>query len=330
MPNTMPVADNQPDVSGSATPGHVPPAEIVITGDRGWHLPNLAELWRFRDLFVYLGWRDVKVRYKQSVLGAAWAIIQPVAMMLVFTAVLGRISNRSSGDIPYPIFVYTGLLPWTLFASALNSSANSIIGSERLITKVFFPRLIIPIAAVGYAIIDFLVALGVLLALMLWYKVMPTWSLLLAPLPIILLVAASLAAGTILSAFNVIYRDFRHALPFLVQIWMLATPTIYLPPAVAAERTTSESAVSSAATSDTPADEKLSAEKPNAAGQSGAMAFLRVANPPLGLIRFFRATVLGGPLPWTELIAPTVVSLLGLLVSCMVFQRLEDSFADVI
>jgi lipopolysaccharide transport system permease protein len=276
------------------------PPLTVIRPPRGWQLLNLRELWQFRDLLYFLTWRDVKVRYKQTVLGAAWAILQPALMMVVFTIFFGRLANVPSGGVAYPLFVYAGLLPWIFFATAVASAGNSVVGSERLITRVYFPRLAIPFTAVAAAVVDFLLAFGLLVVLMLCYGVVPGWALLLVPLFFALIVLAALGVGTLLAALNVSYRDFRYVIPFLIQLWMFATPTVYM---------------------------DLSAD---GAEPSRAVQALLAVNPLTGLVAAFRAATLGGDLPWGQVgISAALVA--GLfLAGCLYFRRVEDNFADVI
>ncbi|HEV3344973.1 MAG TPA: ABC transporter permease, partial [Pirellulales bacterium] len=199
-------------------------ALTVIRPDAGWQAIGWRELWRYRELLYFLAWRDVKVRYKQTALGAAWAILQPALMMAVFTIFFGRLAHVDSGGLPYPLFAFLGLLPWTFFVTAIASAGNSVVGSERLITKVYFPRLLIPFASVGAALVDLAVAFSMLAALMLWYGVPPAWGWLFAPGILALLTLAALGTGALLAALNVAYRDVRYVIPFLVQLWMFATP----------------------------------------------------------------------------------------------------------
>ncbi|MBY0522444.1 MAG: ABC transporter permease [Gemmataceae bacterium] len=285
-----PSATADPVASGAAS-------TTVITASGGWQLINVRELWQFRELIYFLVWRDVKVRYKQTVLGAAWAILQPAMMMIVFTIFFSSLAHVPAGDLPYPVFVYAGLLPWTFFANAVSSAGNSVVGSERLISKVYFPRLAVPLAAVGAAVVDFIIAFGLLLVLMLAYGILPGPELLLVPVffGVILLVAQGV--GTLLAALNVAYRDFRYVLPFLIQLWMFATPTVYM----------------------------QLPEEPTGLAQA-ALA----CNPLLALIAAFRAAVLGGPIPWGACAIATVVALGMLFFGCLYFRKVEDSFADII
>jgi lipopolysaccharide transport system permease protein len=263
----------------------------------GWQLVNVRELWQFRELIYFFIWRDVKIRYKQTALGAAWAVLQPLLMMVVFTVFFGRMAGLSSGDLPYPLFAFAGLLPWTFFATAMASSANSVVASERLVTKVYFPRLAIPISAVGAATVDFLIAFGMLGLLMAWFGVAPSPGLLLAPLIFAVIFLAALGIGTALAALTVAYRDFRYVIPFLVQVWMFATPTVYMLPG---------------------------------ARVSGGLGALLALNPMTSLIQSFRAACLGGPIPWAGFAASTACVVVVLLAGCFYFRKVEDRFADII
>jgi lipopolysaccharide transport system permease protein len=264
---------------------------------RGWQFINFRELWQFHELIFFLVWRDVKVRYKQTALGAAWAILQPLSMMFVFTIFLGRMAGVSSGKMPYPLFVYAGLIPWTFFAAAIAGAGNSVVGSERLITKIYFPRLALPFAAVGAAVVDFMIAFCLLIPMVLYYRAVPGPALLLAPVVFGLIMLAGLGIGTLLAALNVAYRDFRYVISFLIQIWMFATPTIYMQPK-------------------------------NTEG--GWVQLLLRLNPMTSLIATFRASIVGGPIQWIPLTYAAGVVLLIFAASCLYFRKVEDSFADVI
>jgi lipopolysaccharide transport system permease protein len=200
---------------------------LLIQPSRGWIPLNLAELWQYRELLYFLVWRDVKVRYKQTALGAAWAIIQPVFTMVVFSVFFGRLAGMPSDGVPYPIFAYTALVPWTFFANALTQASNSIAGSSNLITKVYFPRLVVPLASVLSGIIDFVLAFGVLVLLMAWYGIGVSMKLLWLPALVGLAVITALAVSLWLSALNVEYRDVRYTVPFVTQFWLFATPVAY-------------------------------------------------------------------------------------------------------
>ncbi len=274
------------------------PAETVIGPAQAWQLINVRELWRFRELLFFLIWRDVKIRYKQTVLGAAWAILQPAMMMVVMTIFFSRMAKVESDErFPYPVFVYAGLLPWTFFATAIANSANSIVVAERLITKVYFPRLAIPFSSVGAAVVDFVIALGLLVVMMMINGIVPGPGLLALPLIFAIIMLAAVGVGTLLAALNVSYRDFRYVVPFMIQVWMFATPTIYMQP------------------------------KEDATGLGW---FLLNFNPMAGLISAFRAACLGGTIPWAQLGVATVVVLLVLFAGCFWFRKVEDNFADII
>jgi lipopolysaccharide transport system permease protein len=200
---------------------------VRIRPSTGWRSLNLSELWRYRELLWFLAARDIKLRYKQTVLGVAWAVIQPLLTMIVFSIFFGRLGGIPSDGIPYPLFALCALLPWQLFAYALTQSSNSVVNEQRLITKVYFPRLIVPISSVLSGLMDFGVALLLLFAMMAWYGVAPGWAVVTVPLFVLLAVAAALAVGLWLAALNVQYRDFRYTIPFLTQFWMFASPVAY-------------------------------------------------------------------------------------------------------
>jgi len=202
-----------------------------------------------------------------------------------------------AGDLPYPLFVYAGLLPWSFFATAIANSANSVVGSERLITKIYFPRLSIPFSAVGAAVADFCIAFGLLLGMMFWYRVMPGLGLLLVPVLLICFTMAAAGVGTLLAALNVAYRDFRYVVPFMIQLWMFATPTIYMDPT---------------------------------ANGAGTYDYLLIVNPLSPLVAAFRSAVLGGPIPWIPMTIAAGASLAMFLAGCLYFRRVEDTFSDVI
>ncbi len=281
------------------------PSETIIRPSSGWQFLDIRQLWQFRDLIYFLIWRDVKVRYKQTVLGVAWAVLQPTLMMIVFTIFFRNLASVSSGDLPYPVFVFAGLLPWTFFATGLTSGGNSVVGSEQLITKIYFPRLAVPFAAVGAALVDFAISFVLLLVLMASFGVWPGWSILLAAPVFLLIVLATAGMATLLAALNVKYRDFRYVIPFLVQVWMFATPTIYMELFAGAEETGA------------------------AAGASRLHAWLAL-NPLTGLVAAFRSAVLGSPMPWDLLASAAVISILLFLAGCLYFRKVEDSFADII
>ncbi len=200
---------------------------LRIAPSKGWVPLKLNELWEYRELLYFLVWRDIKVRYKQTALGAAWAIIQPFLTMVVFSIFFGSLGKMPSDGIPYPIFAFAALVPWGFFANGLSQSSNSLVGSSHLITKVYFPRLIVPLGAVFSGIVDFLVAFAVLLAMMLYYGLLPSLNILWLPLFVLLALVTSLGVGLWLSALNVEYRDVRYVVPFITQFWLFATPIAY-------------------------------------------------------------------------------------------------------
>jgi lipopolysaccharide transport system permease protein len=208
-------------------PSRPPVSVTVIRPSRGWVPINFHELWHYRELLYFLTWRDLKVRYKQTVLGALWAIIQPVFTMAVFSLFFGRLAKVPSDGIPYPLFALSGLIPWQLFAYALTQSSNSVVANKNLVSKVYFPRLIVPLAAVLSGLVDFGIAFGVLLVMFVFYGFVPSPALAMIPLAIILTIFSALAVGLWLSALNVRYRDVQYTIPFLTQLWMFATPIAY-------------------------------------------------------------------------------------------------------
>lgn len=265
---------------------------VVVEARKSWVGINLRDLWAYRELLYFLTWRDVKVRYKQTAIGAAWAILQPLLLMLIFNFFIARLGGISSGNVPYPLFAYAGLLPWTFFANAVTSSGNSLVGSTNLITKVYFPRVFIPAAAVAAGLVDMAIAFGLLIVLMIYYGVGFHLNMLLLPLVIILTTLLALGVGMLMSALNVKYRDIRYALPFMIQVWMFASPVIY------------------------PLPEKWHA--------------LLSLNPMTGIIEGFRAALFGQPLNWSPLALSAIITLALLVSSAFAFSRMERSFADVI
>ena len=256
---------------------------------------ELRDLWAHRDLFFFLARRDVKVRYKQTVLGIAWAILQPLSTMVVFTLLFGHLAHMPSDGEPYAIFSYAGLLPWNFFNAAVSSSSNSLVGNANLITKVYFPRLVIPGAAVAAALVDFLIASVILFLMMPWYGVAFRPSLLMFPVLTLVTTLAALGTGMWMSALNVKYRDVRYALPFALQIWMFATPIIY-PISLLPER----------------------------------WRWLLRLNPLSGAIAGYRAAIFGRPFPWADLAFATAVAIAFLIYSAYAFRRMEMEFADII
>ncbi len=276
----------------------VEPQVTVIERRPGWQVINFREIWRYRELLLILTWRDIKVRYKQTVLGIAWAVIQPLTMMLFFSLFLGRVAGMDSSGIPYPVFVFAGLLPWIFFSGAIVASAQSVVGNQSLVTKIYFPRLLIPLSSAGAFFVDLLIGFVILIALMAAYGIIAgLWSLVTVPLIVCGLVVAALGMGILLAALTVEYRDFRHIVPFLVQLWMFATPSIYM------------NAI-------------------DVAGPRGAV--ILPFNPAYGLIANFRAAVLGRPLDMYSLTVSTSVAVALLLAGCLYFRRVERGFADIV
>jgi len=268
----------------------------VIQARPGWQVVDLAEAWRFRELLFFLVWRDVKVRYKQTILGATWAILQPFAQMVVLSIIFGRMVDMPTGGIPYPLFAFAGLLPWTFFSNAVASAANSVVGNQNLITKVYFPRLFVPASAIGVSFVDFCIALGMLFVLMLYYRVAPGLALVLAPVLMLGLTAAAFGFGTLLSALTVAYRDFRYVVPFMVQLWMFATPCVFM----------------------------------DATSVGPRWLAILPLNPAYGLILNFRNAALNRPLDVYSLSVSCAVALVMVVVGCLYFRRVERTFADII
>jgi lipopolysaccharide transport system permease protein len=267
----------------------------VIEPGRGRRWLDLRELWAYRELLIVLTMRDIKVRYKQTVLGVAWAILQPFMTMVVFTIFFGHLANMPSDGFPFPIFVYSALVPWTFFANAISNLSNSVVGSAHLVSKVYFPRLIIPLSTIGVGIVDFGVAASILLAMMLFYGVGWSLNLLMAPVLSLAIIFTALGAGTCLSAMTVSYRDLRYVVPFMVQLWMFVTPVVYPASLVPAQ-----------------------------------WRWLFYLNPMSGLIEGFRSVFLAKPFDFFGLAISAGVAIGLLLVGVAYFERVERRFADII
>ncbi len=284
-------------------PRPAPAEEVVLLRPRkGWQPVRLAELWRYRELLVFLAWRDVKVRYKQTALGIGWAVLQPLFMMILSSVIFGGLARISSGDVPYPLFALCGLLPWQLFAYALSQASSSVVAEQNLITKVYFPRIIVPLSSVLSGLVDFVIAFALLLGMTAYYGTMgypvapPGWRILAVPLLVLLALAAAVAVGLWLSALTVQYRDFRHTLPFLTQFWFFATPVVY-PSSLIPER----------------------------------WRLLYGLNPMAGVVDGFRWALLAKAEPPGALLWASVASVAVLLVGGLFyFRRMERSFADVV
>ncbi|MDH4152470.1 MAG: ABC transporter permease [Nitrospira sp.] len=265
-----------------------------IRPSRGWATMNLKEVWEYRELLYFLAWRDIKVRYKQTVLGVAWAALQPVFTLIIFSVIFGWLVKVPSDDVPYPFFAFCALLPWQLFTSSMSATSNSLVANQHLITKIAFPRLVIPLSAAVVSLLDFSIAFLVLLAMMVFYKITPTIAMLTLPIFILLTMATAFGIGTWLSSLNVKYRDVRHILPFLTQGWMFATPVLY---------------------------SSILVPEP--------WRLLYALNPMVGAIEGFRWALLGtnnasGPM----VLVSTSVTVMLLLSGVCYFHRKERTFAD--
>ena len=273
---------------------------VVIEPRSGWAALDLAELWRFRELAYFLAWRDVKVRYKQTLLGAAWAIIQPLMLMMVFTFLRTVMAGKGAGSdwnkpYPYHVFLYAALLPWQFFSFCVVQSSQSLVGSSNLISKIYFPRLLVPVSTVGVGVLDFLVSSLILIAMMAYYKIMPDFQVLVLPIILLGLLLASIGIGTWLSALAVTYRDVRYVVPFLIQIWLFATPVLYQLDRV-------------------PEKWRL----------------LYCLNPTAGLISNFRSCLFGDPLQWDCLTTSLFSSVIVFTCGWFYFRKVERRFADIV
>jgi lipopolysaccharide transport system permease protein len=276
---------------------HPPNAPAIrIEPAKGLVAVNLRELWEYRELLYFLTWRDIKVRYKQSVLGVGWAILQPLLTTAIFTFVFGRFAGVPSNGIPYPLFSFAALLPWQYFASAVGRSGVSLVNSANLISKVYFPRLIVPLSAAFAPAVDFVITFGILVLMMFWYGIMPTWNVVFLPLFLLLAFATAMAVSLWLSALNVRYRDVGYVIPFMVQIWMFISPVAY--------------------------PSNLVPEK---------WRLLYGLNPMAGVIEGFRWALFGtSAAPDAVVIVSCVIVLLFLFGGLMYFQRTEQTFADIV
>ena len=268
---------------------------IIIEPTRSWLSLKLRDIWQYRELLYFLTWRDVKVRYKQTLIGFLWAIIQPFLKMVVFSIIFGGLAKMDSEGFPYPIFLYAGLLPWQFFGSSVSRSGESIVGSANLIKKVYFPRLIIPVASVGACLVDFAISFIILIVMMLYYSIIPTLSTFMI-LPLVLAtIFTALGVGMFISALNVAYRDFRYVLPFLVQIWMFLTPVIY-PTRIIPEN----------------------------------WRWLILLNPMAGIVDAYRSAILGKSFEWGSLGISMGMAVAIFLCGLMYFRKTERYFADIV
>lgn len=268
---------------------------IIIEPTRSWLSLKLRDIWEYRELLYFLTWRDVKIRYKQTAIGFLWAIIQPFLKMVVFSVIFGSLAKMDSEGFPYPIFLYAGLLPWQFFASSVSRGGESIVASANLIRKVYFPKLIIPIASVGACLVDFAISFIILIIMMLYYSIIPTLSIFMV-LPLILAtIFTALGVGMLISALNVAYRDFRYVLPFLVQIWMFLTPVIY-PTRIIPEN----------------------------------WRWLILLNPMAGIVDAYRSAILGKSFEWSNLGISMGMAVVIFLCGLMYFRKTERYFADIV
>ena len=275
------------------------PAAIVtiLKPSSGWRGLDLAEIWSRKELLYFLAWREVKVRYKQTLLGASWAILQPLFTMIIFTLFFGRLAKIPSDGVPYPVFAFTALVPWMFFSNGLSLASNSLVNNAQLVTKIYFPRILVPMAAVLGGLVDFLLAFILLAVMVYWYgaRIQPT--IIWVPLFLALAFVSSLAAGLWLSALNVEYRDIRHTVPFLVQMWMFATPIAY----------------------------------PSSLIKKQPWHTLYAINPMVGVVDGFRWAILGGKTrPGAILLVSSVIAVIGLITGALFFRRTEKRFADLI
>lgn len=276
-------------------PNYLTP-EIVIEPSRGWVVPGLRELWQYRELLFFLAWRDVKVRYKQATLGVAWAVIQPLVTMIIFSVIFGQLAKLPSEGIPYPVFSFTALLPWQLFSGVLTKISTSLVGNANLLSKVYFPRLILPLSAIMVGMVDFGISFLVLLGLMVYWRIVPGLAILWLPLFVLFVLFTALAVGLWLSALNVQYRDVQHLIPFLMQIWMFASPVVYSTELI----------------------------------PSGPWGAIYRLNPLAGVIQGFRWALLGSSPPGELMFVSIIIVVLLLVTGLLYFGRMEKTFADVV
>jgi lipopolysaccharide transport system permease protein len=269
---------------------------ILIKPSNGWVSLNLNDLWEYRELLYFLSWRDIKIRYKQTFLGAAWAVIQPFFTMVVFSLFFGKLAGIPSDGVPYPLFCFAALVPWTFFSNGLNQSSNSLVGNSNLITKVYFPRLVIPLASVICGTLDFLISFIVLLGLMAFYGITPTMNVFWLPFLLMLAFVTALGVGMWLSALNVQFRDVRYVVPFLTQLWLFATPIAYPSSLLPGQWRTTYG-----------------------------------LNPMVGVVEGFRWALLGtNTAPGPVIIASSLAALAILVGGAFYFRRMEKNFADIV
>ena len=273
-----------------------PVSRIVIQPRKGLFHLDLSSIWAYRELLYFLAWRDIKVRYKQTVIGAVWAILQPLMTMVIFTVIFGKLAQIPSDGLPYPLFAYAALLPWEYFSQAMSRSGVSVVNDASLVQKIYFPRLIIPLAAVVTPLVDFVLSFLILLGMMFWFRVVPTWSMMILPFLLLMALLTALSAGLWLSALNVKYRDVRYTIPFLTQFWIYASPIAY-PVSLIPEK----------------------------------WRLLYSLNPLVGVVEGFRWALLGMESPDFRLMAVSATVVLVILLGGLVyFKKTEQTFADII
>jgi lipopolysaccharide transport system permease protein len=278
-------------------PAYILPAEPIVTIQpaKAWIGLDLRDVWTHRELLYFLTWRDLKIRYKQTALGVAWVVLQPLLTTLIFTVFLGTLARVPSDSIPYPLFVYVGLMPWTFFSTSVLGGASSLVSSAHVITKVYFPRLLVPSAAIAARLVDFAIAFIILVGMMVFYQVAVTWNMLMLPVMVLLTTMLALGVGLLTAALNVRYRDVTVILPVLMQLWMFVSPVLYPASLV-----------------------------------PGKWRLVYSINPIVGIAEGFRAALLGGPFNWPSLLLSAGISIVVLVISAYTFRRFEKSFADTI
>jgi lipopolysaccharide transport system permease protein len=269
--------------------------EVILKPRSGWQLIDFAELWSARELFAFLIWRDIKIRYRQTLLGGLWALLQPLLAMLVFTFFFNRLVGVGADGVPYPVFAYTGLLLWTFFSGAVTMSSNSLIGNQVLVSKVYFPRVYIPVASIAALLLDFVIGMVLLAFLLAYYRCPITTNIVWFPIYVMGTMLAASGLGCALSALNVRFRDVKYVVPFLIQMGLFVSPVIYPLSYVPAK-------------------------------YQSVLAL----NPMVGLIAGFRHSLLGGPVSWEVVSISLIVSVLLFVCGLLLFSRMERTFADII
>lgn len=287
-PPTPGIIDKSHDLAEAELP------ELVIRPRSGWIAVDWDELFKFRELLFFLVWRDIKVRYKQTVLGAAWAVLQPLFTMLIFSVIFGRVAGIKTGDIPYPVFVFAGLIPWGFFASGVAAAGQSLVSQQALLTKVYFPRLFVPTAAVAAFLVDMMITFGLYAAILAIYRIAPSWQVVFLPAVVLLTVVVTAGLGYTLASLTVLYRDFRYVIPFMIQILMYASPVIF--------------------------PLKMLGPKLEAVFS---------LNPMCGIIEAFRSCILGEPWNFASLAISAASGTFLLAFGLFYFRRTERRFADV-